>query len=243
MRAFMLLLLSLVFASTASADVYWTETWPNLNNWTDYSLGHYHSVSGGWVQVPYPNGGFIDRSFPPNKQFNFKFTMKLAPGFGIDATGTKVWYLRAEKAPNPQSPNGVLMMIFGNPNLAFVLQGAYDSTDTEIHYTGCFMSATPTEVEFQWIMNDPGQANGSETLWCNGVQTYTRSGRQYKGQAQAGTFVDTVRLYSQFGVGSLYLSNVSVGNQRIGSGGVAPSPPPPPAGPAAPKDIRIGVAP
>ncbi len=238
MRRLLAILTLLAMPLAASAEVYWTETFPNLNNWTDYGLGHYHTVSEGWMQMPYPNGGFMDRfTGKTHKQLNFKFTMKLDPGFKIDATGTKVWYLRSEKGPIPQSPNGVLMMIFGNPNLAFVLQGAYDSTDTEIHYTGCFMDTTPKEIEFQWIMNDPGQANGSETLWCNGVQTYTRGGRQYKGPAQVGTYMDTVRAYIQFGQGSIRISNVSVGNSRIGSGsGVPPvSPPvePPPSPPSA----------
>ncbi len=241
MRRAVLAILLLILPVGVSAEIYWEENYAlpcGLCQWTDYGLGHNHSVmaeqfnGSNIVRRPHPNGGFLDRATgKTHKQFNIRFWMKFDPAFQLDATGTKVFYLRAETTPIPQSPNGVLVMMFRNPDLSFALQGAYDSTDTETHKTGCTMTTTWKEFEFQWIMNDPGQKNGSETVWCNGVQTMHRTGREYKGPNQSGTFIDTVRDYIQFGQGPIYLAKLAVGNQRIGSGSVTPPPVPPPIPP------------
>lgn len=227
--------LLLMLPAVVTAEIYWDDSFEapcGICKWTDYGLGHNHVLSSAEhydgsqsLGQVYPHGGFLDRFLPQNRQFNIRVAMKLSAGW-ITGTPTesKIIYIRADQASGPQSPNGYLAMAAGVTALRFVLQGPYDRSDTELLQLGITLSSQHwTEIEFEWVMNNPGQADGSMTAWAsqNGmwVRTFHQTGRQYKGPAQAGTFITNVRNYAQLGTGTIFLDKYAVGNSRIGCTG------------------------
>lgn len=247
-RLLLALALLLCFGS-AHAAIYWEDSFEapcGFCNWTDYGLGTSgfslsttEKISGNQsLRMTYPNGGFLDRFLgQKNKQFNIRFSIKRGADWRTYTSApSKIIYIRCDQSQSCNT-NGVLILEVNSNSLFFALQGAYDTNNTQHHNLGITVTEQWQEVEFQWIMNDPGQANGSMTAWSNGVQTFHQSGRQYRGPTVATgsqTFVDNVRNYIQFGTGSLYLDRYATGNQRIGSGGVPPPPPPPTTPPPPP---------
>jgi hypothetical protein len=228
--------------------LYWEEDFENNpdfgNNptsstgWTDYGLGHTgFSVvttnpfsAARCLRMLYPNGGFIDRfNGTTNNQFNLRFAIRLDPTWATDASNSKIIYLRCDQSPGG-SPNGVLEMVFGQTNLVFACQGAFDRTDTEIIPMNVTLNDSWKLIEFQWIFNTPGQANGSMTCWLNDTIVANYTGRQYRGPTPTSTaydgsncgsnnYLNNIRVYIQGGSGPLFLDKLAAGNSRIGTGG------------------------
>jgi hypothetical protein len=124
-------------------------------------------------------------------------------------------------------------MIFGGRVLHFIMQGAYDSGDTENISLNITLTESWQEIEWQWIMNTPGQANGSMAAWLGTTQVFSQTGREYRGPNPgtvasdglnngSNNHVNNVRLYAQFGQGTIYLDRVATGNTRIGTTGQSP---------------------
>ena len=86
------------------------------------------------------------------------------------------------------------------------------------------------QIEFEWKLNTPGQANGEIRFWVNGVLRAERTGREYIGPTPTsfhpihGPTVPTpstaihnnTQIYVQCGIGNIWYDRFAVGNTRIG---------------------------
>jgi len=233
--------------------IYWTENFEGtLSNWIDYGLGHNFQLTTSnpgqgsqSLRMPYPNGGFLDR-FTGVKadQFNFRFLTRIGSNW-VAGSGGKIFYIRADTSPAvPHVDAWIGTDVDNLPNNALycVLQRSYDTMpphctfppcDTQNIYLNCGVSTSWKEFEFEWILNTPGQANGSMRFWetVNGtpVLRFSQTGRQYRGPTQddgALTYIDNLRLYIQAGIGDRFVDALTVGNSRIGTGEPVPDPEP-----------------
>jgi hypothetical protein len=258
MRVWMLLI-SLLWPAMGHAAMYWDESFESpcgACNWTDYNLGHtglspvgsqaYRGTQA--LEMRYPNGGFLDRFMAmKHDQFNIRFAIKLGSTWQTNANNSKIIYIRNDQSVTP-NVNGVLEMVWGGRGLVVAIQGAADRTDTEVLKLNIDLTDSWQEIEFQWMLNTPCQANGSMAAWLlkNGTwtQTFSQGGRQYRGCTPAqgsGTYIDNIRLYAQGGTGSLYLDHIATGNSRIGTGATVT--PPPVTPPVTPPPVTPPVIP
>jgi hypothetical protein len=223
-------------------------------NWTKERS--YTGAAGLKLIYPDDNSGggpFIHRFHGKNKQYNLRFAMYLVPGFKTASSNNenKLIYLRSDTTSTGY-PNGVLNL-FGSVNddgtanlnapfyFGFALQGAVDRNDSEnIFFNISIQTGRWYEIQFQWIMNDVGQKNGSMSAWVidsagNWSKIFFETGRQYG--SELDDMIDGTMLYRQGGDGTIYFDRIAVGNSFIASAGQAPAPTA--SKPAAPKNLRV----
>jgi hypothetical protein len=225
--------------------IYWSENFENgFGAWETYGLGNNFSISSAFaydgtksLYMPRPNGGFIDRfvGLANQKQFNLKYAIYLGSNWVTDVSNSKHIYVRSDQHAEGY-PNGVLEFLFGGRTLFFALQGGYDTSDTQNLSMNLTLNLNQWyEIEFEWLMNDPGSANGHMRCWYrtspSGSWTQTigpssgslYNGREYRGPS-SNTVVDNIRLYSQHGSGDIYMDAIVMANQQINDGSAGEPP-------------------
>ena len=131
-----------------------------------------------------------------------------------------------------------LLLVNYHGSYAVVSEGAYDSVaGSDLFYTGVPVSTSVwQQIEFEWKLNDPGQANGLMRLWIDGVLRIERLNRQWVGplptsvginhtyMTPSNLTITTAQIYMQCGLGTMYYDRFAVGDTRIGPIGDAPPP-------------------
>lgn len=255
------------FESAADLTSNWTDysngfiNGSQLFTSTGFAFTGTRSLAMAYTQLLNPGGPFMDRFTCPNcggtsvgpysDTFAVRFVLHPANNMQFDSTDTKIIYVRNDTADFSQCPGGFaggLTGVIETQNLPagmfFTLQGAYDATDTEnITWGGAAPSPGSTHTyEMVWVMNTPGQSNGTLTFYVDGTQSKQLTGRQFRGPTPSSTTygsqcapstaqVTNVRMFVQSGVGTLYVDRLATGNARINVvGGTSTTAPPAPTG-------------
>lgn len=147
--------------------------------------------------------GFLIASSNSTKMFRF------APSVG----GAKTW--------------PVLTVLMYNQNYTISLEGGW-SIGSVLYQGGPPVSSTAwDQVETEWKMNTPGQADGLVRLWVNGTLYIERLNLQMRGPTPSSvnsqglsnpstTKFSEAHIFIQCGIGNMWWDRVAVGNTRIG---------------------------
>ena len=104
------------------------------------------------------------------------------------------------------------------------------------------------QIEFEWKLNTPGQADGLLRFWIDGVLRIEALNKEWRGPTPTsvhpiyGTLCPTpsnvsiknTQIYAQCGIGNVWYDRFAVANTRIGLVNGTPPPPPPPVDTQAP---------
>ena len=110
------------------------------------------------------------------------------------------------------------------------VEAPYDATGTtDIYSTGVTVSTSAwQQLEFEWKLNTPGQYDGHLRFWIDGVLRVERLNRAWVGPLPTSTGInhsyttpstlslDTMQLYMQCGLGTMYYDRIAMGDTRIG---------------------------
>ncbi len=194
---------------------------------------HYTDLNTG-------SGPFIDRQFTGKDSVYVAFWYKCSSGFQTSPAHTKIMACSPGVYPSVWCGMGL-----GGPKvLDLVLQGAYDTTDSQNLYSSAsLVDNTWTRIIYLLQMNTPGQANGSLQLFVDGVRKLNVTGRQLRGPTPTSTswagpcpstaVWNICRFYQERGIGDTYYDvfSVSPDYPDAGGGGGDVTPPPVPNAP------------
>ena len=154
-----------------------------------------------------------------------RWAFREAPGFEFCAINGSTKLVRF-------NGNGYPKVWLLNYNGSYVIgaEGPYDSIGgTDLFPTGVRVSTSVwQQIEFEWKLNTPGQANGLMRLWIDGRLVMERLNRQWVGPLPTSTglhhpsptpsnfAIGNIQLYMQCGLGTMYYDRFAAGNTRIG---------------------------
>ena len=200
------------------------------------------SVKGTFTDI---NGGVrtpsIWRSFTPTPHMFARFAFRTSPGFQRGSNGITKMVRFKDDIGYP-----IVSVWYTYGGYSISVEGPYDSTGSYLVHSGVAPSQTSwDQVEMEWKLNTPGQANGLVRLWVNGVLRIEHMNRAYIGPTPESRgphgllnpstlLIRTGQIYIQSGLGSFYYDRFAVGDTRIGLATSQPSsdttPPITPAG-------------
>jgi hypothetical protein len=186
-------------------------------------------------------GGFIDRQHPNVDEVYTRFYTQTKT-FSYDPVGSKRFQQLSINTSH-LLPNFWWENLFGSREISVVGQVVAEPCASTGHpaYDTCNyypnMASVPLSdnrwycIETHLKMNTPGVADGVIELWIDGVQTMSHTGRQFRGPSVSNpngnsslASFNTIRIYRQAGVGTMWYDDFAVGSTRIGcSGGSTPS--------------------
>lgn len=256
------LMMGLVWSSQAQATVFFNETFDDgqaavESRWATDCLPHFLStdalsldttyhVSGTTSLKEYVNG--LTNRTPEFLTSNQCVIDNLAQ-FSTDTLWTR-WYERTDAAFQ-YDPSNVKTVNIGDVNyypswwmghftgslyLGTAGQVIAANYDTFNYFQNQTHVATATNtwqcVETQTVMNTPGVANGSQSIWIDGVLVMQYTGQLYRGATlqnnnSPNAHFNLFRFYAQHGVGYRWFDDFAAGDTRIGCGSIATTPPPP----------------
>ena len=178
-------------------------------------------VEGGNTRKP-----SIYRRTPPNSKHIFaRWVFREAPGFEYCAINNNTKLVRFTGNGNPK------VWVVNSAGFYIVtVEAPYDATGTtDIYYTGVRVSTSAwQQLEFEWKLNTPGQYNGHLRLWIDGVLRVEKLNRAWVGPTLTSVGInhhyttpsnldlDTMQIYMQCGLGTMYYDRVAMGDTRIG---------------------------
>ena len=209
---------------------------------TERAFSGTKSVKGTFTNI---NGGVrtpsIWRSFTPVSSMFTRFATRQSVGFQTGSNGATKMVRFKDDVGYP-----VVMVSYVWGRYAISVEGPYDHNGSYVLYSSIVPSQTSwDQVEMEWTLNTPGQANGLVRLWVNGVLRIENMNRQYIGPTPTSRgphgllnpstlLIRTGQVYIQSGLGVLYYDRIAVGDTRIGLATSQPSsdttPPITPAG-------------
>jgi len=232
------LLAILIFPVTVHATVYWDDELEAGN--TGYTLpsegmafdtGRKFSGTGS-VRLDYPSecypdqnpvfqcGGFMDRSHTATGHLFVRVYIWLPSTFTTGDTETKTWTI----LPTGSTTYDVVWAFKnGDRNLSVSAVRAIDGVE-EVHTsTGDVPADQWVCIQLEHQLNTIGSANGIFRAWVNGTQVlnHTNVTMLVSGDSNGHNF-ETMRLFRQVGLGSLWYDRLAVGDASIpcvGGGG------------------------
>ncbi len=202
------------------------------------------SLQEHFTGVPpnYEGGGscfFGGRRFTRTQTLFTRFYMYLTDhagtgNFNVGTPTTKI----ALQYGNGHPISAWLILPFGTNTLAFAVQHRSGNAEN-IYSSGSIPQRAWTCVESEMTNNSGyGVPDGILRLWINGTQVLNKTNHALLEAADIERpGFDTVRLYTQNGLGRIYYDDYAVGNTRIGCGGIPTSSDLTP--PAAPVGVTI----
>ena len=165
------------------------------------------------------------RTPPSSKHIFARWAFREAPGFEYCAING---FTKLVRFVGDGYPKVWIMNRYGT--FSVVVEGPYDATGTtDLYNTGIVVSTSAwQQLEFEWKMNTPGQYDGHMRFWINGTMlveklnrawvgpTPTSPGLHHSNITPSNLNIDTMQLYMQCGLGTMYYDRVAVGNTRIG---------------------------
>ena len=188
-------------------------------------------------------GGFTDRTFTPTATLYKRFYIRLSSGFTVSDVFTKL--MRSDTTG--LTSNWWTLGCCGQ-KLMEVHDQNVPVGNTSVYYTSYTM---PTN---QWVcietlesLNTPGQANGIQQAWADGVQILNVTNVPYRAGNDSSLYNNN-RLYRQTGLGSIWFDRLAVGDTRIGcigsptTGDTTPPAPPTAVTASATSGSTVGLA-
>ena len=197
-------------------------------------------IEGGNTRKP-----SIYHKTPPNSKHIFaRWAFREAPGFEYCAINGYTKLVRFAGGGNPKV---WITNHFGKYSV--IVEAPYDAAGTTDLYTTNVAVSTSVwqQLEFEWKLNTPGQYNGHLRFWIDGVlrveklnrawvgPTLTSVGINHHYTTPSNLSLDSMQLYMQCGLGTMYFDRIAMGNTRIG---LLPSRP---SGDSTPPTIPSGV--
>ena len=155
-----------------------------------------------------------------------RYAYRQAPGFEYCAVNGHTKLVRFQGAGYPK-----IWIVNKLGSYIVGVEGAYDvgSGGVDTFYSGVLVSTSAwQQIEYEWKMNEPGQANGLMRLWIDGVLRIERLNRQWVGPLPTSTglnhpnltpstlTITNTQIYLQCGLGTQYYDRFAVGSTRIG---------------------------
>ena len=177
--------------------------------------------NGGNTQKP-----SIYKSIPAGTKHTFaRWAFREASGFEFCAINGSTKLVRFNGNGYPK----IWLLNYGG-SYVIAAEGPYDSAGaSDLFYSGVQVSTSAwQQIEFEWKLNTPGQPDGLMRLWVDGVLRIERLNRQWVGPTPTSTGLhhnnvtpstlttDSIQLYMQCGLGTMYYDRIAVGNTRIG---------------------------
>lgn len=225
------------YASNAAMDAVWSSSCPGNDVILFPSSDRAHTGSKSAKHVFRGHQGitsgyqscYKDRNLSTSSTTLYSRFWIYMDNFTVDETSTKIT-LHPSYAGDAYTSMWWVMM-FGSPNFTVAVQRSDGSVDNIYG---------PQIPQNQWVCLEtrltyatPGISNGVVQAWMNGTLVTNRSDVRMDQAGQQSIF-RSVRMYTQDGVGTIYLDDYAVSRDtRIGCGGsVPPSDTTPPATPS-----------
>lgn len=231
------------YSSNAAMDAVWSSScegndaimFPSSDRAHTGSKSAKHVFRGHQGITPGYQSCYKDRNLSaPGTTLYSRFWIYME-NFTVDETSTKITLHPAYAGDAYTSMWWVMM--WGSPSFSVAVQKAWSppslGDSVETIYGGSIPQNQWVCLETRLTYATPGQANGIVQNWINGVQGINRT-NVYMDQTGQQSVFRAVRLYTQDGVGTIYMDDYSVSRDtRIGCGGsVPPSDTTPPATPS-----------
>ena len=186
-------------------------------------------VEGGNSRKP-----SIYHSTPAGTKYFFaRWAFHEAPGFEYCAINgyTKLVRFNGNGNPKVWISNREGFYIIG-------VEAPYDAAGTtDIYNTGVRVGTSDTvwqQIEFEWKLNTPGSYDGHMRLWIDNTLRVEKLNRAWVGPTPTSTglhhsiltpstlTINTMQLYMQCGLGTMYYDRIAMGPTRIGMVGGSP---------------------
>lgn len=181
-------------------------------------------VGGSGISCAYQNPTLYTYFSPQDFIFTRSLIRK-SPGFIISSNNTTKMYRFTSAGAYP-----TLSVWMNNQKYTVSIEGGY-RMGTVLYQGGPTVSSTSwDQVETEWRMNTPGQANGLVRLWVNGILYIEKLNLELRGPtstsvpAASTAKFSNAQIFVQCGIGNMYWDRMAVGTTRFGLIGGTPPP-------------------
>ena len=164
----------------------------------------------------------VFRDFPERTHVFLRFAARYSPGFQYSTNGyTKMIRIHGVQG----SPTTWISTYYGNYIIG--MEQPYYAGANVLNSGVRFSTTSWDQIEWEYKLNTPGQANGLMRLWVNGQLRIEQLNKEYIGPTptSVGPYgiltpstlkLSKVQIFVQSGFGQIFYDRVAVGDTRIG---------------------------
>ena len=187
------------------------------------SYQQYLNMATGTGPLKHPS---IYKSFPATDHVFMRWAIKWSVPFQYCLVNGFTKHIRIKV----NNGNPLTWIMNYNGTYAVVVEAPYGYT-TQLYRTGVpVTSGKWDQVEFEWKLNTPGQADGLLRFWIDGVLRIEVLNREWRGPfpdsvhpiygsvypTPSTATITNTQIYLQCGIGNVWYDRFAVGNTRIG---------------------------